>query len=211
MRPVAIPATAPAGHRAWEDAQALATGSLVAALGLLFLKQAGLLPGGTMGLALLLHYLTALDLSLALLLANLPFYALACWRMGREFTVKTLAAVSLTAAFAWALPQGLVLGEVSPLAGAVLGGLLVGIAILVLFRHHASLGGLNVVVLYLQDRFGWKPGVVQMGLDAAIVVGGGLWATDAARLGCSVLAVGVLNLVLAINHRPDRYRTAIGA
>ncbi|MBC5767370.1 YitT family protein [Ramlibacter albus] len=212
MRPASIPDTPiPVRHRAYEDLQALVTGSLVAALGVVLFKAAGLLPGGTMGLALLLHYTTGWELALALLVANAPFYLLACLRMGREFTVKTLLAVGMTSLFIWLLPQGLSLGTVNPLAGAVLGGLLVGMGILVLFRHHASLGGLNVLALYLQERFGWKPGLVQMGLDALIVVGGGLWATDATRMACSILAVVVLNLVLAINHRPDRYRAILGS
>ena len=42
------------GHRGYEDLQALLTGSLVAAFGIVLLNEAGLLTGGTVGLALLL-------------------------------------------------------------------------------------------------------------------------------------------------------------
>jgi uncharacterized membrane-anchored protein YitT (DUF2179 family) len=193
-------------HPLHEDALALFTGTLLAALGIVLLKHGGLLPGGTVGIALLGHYLTGLDLSLTFLLANVPFYALATLRMGREFTLKTLAGVALTSLFAWLLPRGLAIDHVSPLVAAVMGGLLAGVGILVLFRHRASLGGLNIVVLYLQDRFGWRPGVTQMALDAVVVIGGGLWATDLTRVAYSVLSVVTLNLVLAVNHRPERYR-----
>ena len=41
---------------------------------------------------------------------------------------------------------------------------------LILFRHRASLGGFNVLVLYLQERYGWRAGLIQMGLDCSIVV-----------------------------------------
>lgn len=44
-----------------------------------------------------------------------------------------------------------------------------------------------------------------MGLDGLIVLAGGLLVADPARLMLSVLAVVVLNLTLAINHRPGRY------
>jgi uncharacterized membrane-anchored protein YitT (DUF2179 family) len=75
---------------------------------------------------------------------------------------------------------------------------------LMLFRHNASLGGLNVVVLYLQERFGWRAGKVQMLLDGLIVLGG-LVVADPQRVALSVLGAVVLNLALAINHRPGRY------
>ena len=75
---------------------------------------------------------------------------------------------------------------------------------LILFRHRASLGGLNVLVLYLQERFGWRAGKVQMAMDSVIVLGA-LWIADPSRVGWSVLGAVVLNLVLAVNHRPGRY------
>ncbi len=194
-----------AGHRAYEDLQALLTGSLLAALGIVLLGQAGLLAGGTVGLALLLNYATGLDLSLAMLVINTPFYALACLRMGREFTLKTLAAVALAALFVHLLPKGIAFAHLSPVLAAILGGLLAGMGMLVLFRHRASLGGVNVVVLYLHDKLGWSVGKVQMLLDGAILLGGGLLVGDLARTASSLLAVVVLNLVLAVNHRPGRY------
>jgi uncharacterized membrane-anchored protein YitT (DUF2179 family) len=68
----------------------------------------------------------------------------------------------------------------------------------VLFRHRASLGGFNVLVLYLQERFGWRAGKVQMAFDCAIVVG---WS----QIAWSIVGAVALNLTLAINHRPGRY------
>lgn len=200
-----VPGNAPTGHRLHEDLLALLTGSLLAALGIVLFNQAGLLAGGTVGLALLLNYATGLELSLAILAVNAPFYALACLRMGREFTFKTLLAVGLASLFVHLLPRGMVFTHVSPLLAAVLGGLLAGMGMLVLFRHRASLGGINVLVLYLHEKFGWGVGKVQMVLDSTILLGGALMIADLPRAGASVLAVAVLNLVLAVNHRPGRY------
>jgi uncharacterized membrane-anchored protein YitT (DUF2179 family) len=195
-------------HRAHDDLQGILTGSVLAALGISLFNEAGILGGGTVGLALLLNYASGLDLSLALLLANAPFYALACLRMGREFTLKTLAVMLLTSLWIKLLPSGVGFSHLSPVLAAVLGGLLAGVGMLALFRHRASLGGLNVLVLYLQDKLGWSPGKMQMLLDAAILVAGSLVFMDWRRLGVSLIGAVTLNLVLAVNHRPGRYSPA---
>ena len=192
-------------HRPHEDLQALLTGTLFVALGIVMFNQAGLLTGGTAGLALLLHYATGLPFAPVFFLLNIPFYLLAWVRMGAAFTAKTFVAVALLSLFAWLLPMGLGFRHLSPVLAAALGGLLCGAGMLMLFRPRASLGGLNVVVLYLQERWGWRAGKVQMALDSLIVLGGGLVVADAERVALSVLGAVVLNLTLAINHRPGRY------
>ena len=193
-----------ARHRPHEDVQALVTGTLFVALGIVLFQHAGLLTGGTAGIAFLIHYASGIEFGLAFFVVNLPFYAFAWWRMGPAFALKTFAAVSLLSLFTHGLPGGLVIARIEPALAAVLGGLLCGAGMLILFRHRASLGGLNVLVLYLQERWGWRAGTVQMVLDAAIVLGA-LWVADPQRVLLSVLGAVVLNLALAINHRPGRY------
>ena len=73
------------------------TGTLFVGLGLALFREAGLMTGGTVGLAFLAHYATGLNFGLLFFCINLPFYLLAWQRMGRRFTLKTLAAVSLLA------------------------------------------------------------------------------------------------------------------
>ena len=79
-----------------------------------------------------------------------------------------------------------------------------GAGLLMLFRHRASLGGINVVALFLQERLGWRAGQVQMVLDVLILLAA-FGVTDPWRVALSVLGAVVLNLALAINHRPGRY------
>ncbi|HAQ27434.1 MAG TPA: hypothetical protein DCQ80_15960, partial [Pseudomonas sp.] len=75
---------------------------------------------------------------------------------------------------------------------------------LMLFRHRASLGGVNILALYLQERFGLRAGAVQMGIDASIVLAA-LFVVPLDKVLLSVLGAVALNLVLAINHRAGRY------
>lgn len=191
-------------HRWYEDLQALVAGTLFVALGVVMFGHAGLLTGGTAGLAFLAHYTMDVSFSVAFFVINLPFYVFAWKRMGPAFTIKTFAAVALLSLFTYMLQHLMTFGQLPPLLATVLGGLLCGTGMLILFRHRASLGGLNVLVLYLQERFGWRAGKVQMGIDSLIVLGA-FWATDWQRVALSVLGAIVLNLTLTINHRPGRY------
>src|SRR5215831_6563080 len=120
-----------------DDAQGLATGTLLAAFGVFLMQHAGLVPGGTVGVALLLHYASGLDVGAALFLANLPFYALAWLRLGRAFTLRTAIAVSVLAALSWWLPRAIAVQQLDGVLAAVLGGLLCGVGMLILFRHGA--------------------------------------------------------------------------
>jgi uncharacterized membrane-anchored protein YitT (DUF2179 family) len=199
--------TAPAElqrHSLFEDGQALLTGVLFVSLGLALFRHAGLVTGGTVGLAFLAHYATGWAFGPLLFAVNLPFYGLAWQRMGRRFTLKTFIAVSLLAVMSELLPRWLVFASVAPLFAALGGGALVGAGFIILFRHRASLGGLNVLVLWLQERFGWRAGVVQMAIDGLILLAAWPWI-DAQRLALSVLAAGAMNFALAVNHKPGRY------
>lgn len=198
------PTPTEARHSAFEDAQALVTGSLFVALGIAMFAQAGLLTGGTAGLAFLIHYATGWRFGAVFFLLNLPFYWLALRSMGWQFTLKTFCAVALLSLFTELMPAILGFERLSPAYAAVMGGFLVGAGLLMFFRHKASLGGVNVLVLHLQDRYGWRAGKTQMAIDCAIVLAA-FAIVDLQRIALSVLGAVALNLVVAVNHRPGRY------
>ena len=201
------PTTSTPRHSLLEDVQALVAAALVGSLGLGLLKQAGLITGGTVGLAFLAHYASGLNLGTLFLAINVPFMALAWFRVGHAFAIKTLSAIALLSVATDLLPRYVGLAGVDPLYAAVMGGLLAGIAMIILFRHQASLGGLNIVVHWLQERFGWRAGYIQLAIDLAII-GASLAMLPFERILVSLLGAATLNLTLAINHRPGRYMAA---
>lgn len=197
--------TADALRHAWyDDLLALCTGTLFIAIGVAMFTRAGLLTGGTAGIAFLAHYASGIAFGALFFVVNLPFYWLAWRRMGRAFTLKTVAAVTLLSLLSAAVPRWAGFAQLDPWFAAVAGGLLMGAGFLMLFRHHASLGGLNILVLYLQQRFGWRAGWVQMGIDGLIVLAA-LATIEPQRILMSIVGALALNLTLALNHRPGRY------
>jgi uncharacterized membrane-anchored protein YitT (DUF2179 family) len=198
------PAQAPTQHTLFEDVQALVTATLFVALGIGMYRHAGLLTGGTAGIAFLVHYATGWRFGPVFFVLNLPFAWFAVRTMGWRFTIKTFVAVTLLAVFSEVLPLVLRFDWLQPVYAAVMGGFLIGAGLLMLFRHQASLGGLNVLVLWLQQRYGWRAGAVQMGIDC-LIVAAALAIVDARLVAISVIGAVALNLVVAVNHKPGRY------
>ena len=191
-------------HTAFEDAQAIVTGALFIALGVAMFAQAGLLTGGTAGLAFLIHYATGWRFGVVFFVINVPFYLLALRTMGRAFTLKTFCAIAALSLFSELMPLVVRFDYLQPVYAGVMGGCLIGAGLLMLFRHRASLGGINVLVLVLQERHGWRAGKVQMAIDCLIVLAA-FALVEPWLIAISVLGAVALNLVVAVNHRPGRY------
>jgi uncharacterized membrane-anchored protein YitT (DUF2179 family) len=191
-------------HTLLEDGMAIVTAAGFVSLGTSLLGKAGLLTGGTAGIALLLARLTPFTFGQLFLALNVPFFWLGVRRLGWRFTLKTFAAIGLVAAASDHLAAVLAVERVAPGYAAVMGGFLIGMGLLILFRHRASLGGINILSLWLQERRGIRAGAFQLAVDLA-VLGASFLVVDPLTIGLSVLGAIALNVVLAVNHRPGRY------
>lgn len=199
--------TEPDRHSPTEDAQGLIYGATMAAFGITILTHLGLVTGQTAGLAVLISYATGWGFGPVFFAVNLPFYIFGWLRMGTAFTVKTFLAVALLSALSVWLPGQISFATLNPWLGAVLFGFLSGSALLALFRHGASLGGIGIVALLLQDRLGWRAGWVQLAFDAVLFAASFL-VVPPKTVAISFLGAVVVNLVIAVNHRRDRYIAA---
>lgn len=191
-------------HRPHEDVLAMLLGTLLVALGVTFYSQAMLLAGSTAGLALLAEYVTGLGFGGMFFVINLPFYYLAIKRMGWSFTLRTFIATALLSLFAFLTPGWVDIASLNPVYAAVIGGSLLGIGLLVLIRHRTSLGGINILALYLQERFGWRAGYVQLGVDM-LILGLSFLVLEPNGIALSVLGAVIMNLIIGLNHKPGRY------
>lgn len=191
-------------HTTLEDLQGFAISLITAAIGLTIIAQLGFITGQTAGLALVIAYLTGWSFSWVFWIINLPFYVLAWMRMGREFTLKSIACVTILSVLMAYIPNWLSFDHIDPLFGIITFGILTGYGLLGTFRHKGSLGGLGVVALYAQDHFGVRAGVVQLAFDAVLfTVAFALFEPE--RVWYSLLGALILNGVIAFNHRRDRY------
>lgn len=191
-------------HSRLEDAHALLIGASFSAFGLVMLKAAGLVTGGVAGLALIVSYSTGWPVGPLFVAINLPFFLLAQRRLGWGFTIKSVIAMLGLAILSHFIPVWLQLQGVEPVFAAVFGGTLIGMGVLSLARHKASVGGIGILALYLQESRSWSAGLVQMVIDVVIVVTA-LIVIGIERAAFSALSAIALNLVMLAYHRPGRY------
>lgn len=194
----------PGHYTLLEDSQGLLFASVQAALGVHLLRAAGLVTGGTAGTALILSYAFHWNFSVVFLVMNIPFFAIAYRVRGTRFCLKSLATVVFVSITAEALKPLVHIDHIHPAAAALLFGISAGVGLLGLFRHSGSLGGVSIVALILQDRYGFKAGWTQLIHDLA------LFAIAPFLLPLnlvlwSLLGAAVLNAVIAFNHRRDWY------
>ena len=198
IQPAKIP------HTLVEDALAIVFGTLLVSFGVTLLKTAGALTGSTAGIAFLISYLTHTSFGVAFFVINLPFYWLAVRRMGWAFTLKTFCAVALVSLFTHLHPLFIHFSALDPFYATLFGNVIMGIGFIVLFRHKASLGGINILALWLQDKYGIRAGKLQMGVDTCVVLAS-LFVVSLPMLAASIAGAVILNLIIAMNHRPGRY------
>lgn len=191
-------------HGFHEDILAMLVGTLFVAFGMLIYTKAGLVVGGMVGVALLLQHTSGLDFWAGFILVNLPFFVLALLRMGWRFTLRTVAAVLLVSFFSRLTATWVDFSHLDKGFAAIIGGAICGMGLLILFRHSTGLGGINILAIYLQERAGLRAGYFQLAIDLAILAAAFV-ALPPDNALYSVVGTGIINMVLAINHRPGRY------
>ncbi len=118
--------------------------------------------------------------------------------------MRTFAAVTLVSVLVRYTPDWVSFASLDPLYASIVGGSLIGMGMLVLFRHRTGLGGINILAIWLQERFDWRAGYVQLAIDLAILAAA-FFILQPDKVALSVLGAVIVNLILAINHKPGRY------
>ncbi|MCR2784864.1 MULTISPECIES: YitT family protein [unclassified Microbacterium] len=191
-------------HSVAEDVLGMLSGTFAASFGLYLLNASEAVTGGTAGLSLLLGFATGWPFWLLFAVINVPFAVLAVWKRGWAFTARTVIAIGLVSSFSVVHERLFTIEYLDPVYGALAGNLMAGIGLLIVFRHGGSLGGFNVIALILQDATGFRAGWTLMIFDLLVVVAG-LLVVPWPNVVLSALGAVLLNLVLALNHRPGRY------
>lgn len=118
------------------------------------------LAGGITGLAMILHYwFEALDVGWMYFFLNIPLLLLGWFHISRRFiwyTIFGMLFFSLTASRIQLAPANIH----EPVLAVIFSGVICGVGGGLILRSIGSAGGLDILAVYLNKRFGIRPGVV---------------------------------------------------
>lgn len=191
-------------HTTQEDWIAILIGTFLIGQGVFFLQSGQLLTGGVAGVTLVLSELTQLSFGVLFFLINCPFYYLSWKRFGKQFAIRSIVSGALVSIFSDNIGRFMQITAVTELYCAIIAGLLIGVGMLILFRHRSSVGGFNALCLIIQEKTGISVGKTQLAIDCIVLVASFYFAPLPIIL-YSILGAIVINLVLAMNHKPSRY------
>ncbi|MEA5048443.1 MAG: YitT family protein [Eubacteriales bacterium] len=159
--------------RTWAlDILSFVLGSAMVAAGLvLFTIPNDIAPGGVSGLATALAYLSPVSVGVWTLLLNIPLVALAWWKLGFRPLIKTIIATLLLSGFIELFLRILPPYSNNVLLASVLGGVLCGAGMGIIFVRGATTGGTDLISLLLNRVFpNASVGSLLLIVDATVVV-----------------------------------------
>lgn len=125
--------------------------------------------GGVTGISILLHEISHINISIFILVFNLPFVYLGYKKIGRTFAIQTIIAVIL-------LAIGLLLIDIQPVTTdrlliAIFGGVLIGIGVGLVIRCGGVLDGAEVIAVFTKRRTGFSNSEIIMLFNTCIFAG----------------------------------------
>lgn len=145
----------------------------------LFLIPAGLVTGGTTGIALAMNQWLGIPISLFVLLFNVSMLIIGYLLLGRTFAITTIistftypAALEL---FEWLLGEQIVTKDI--LLCTLFSGLGIGLSLGVVIRAGASTGGMDIPPLVLNRYFRIPVSVSLYVFDFCILLAQAFWST----------------------------------
>ncbi|KQL44204.1 hypothetical protein AN963_22530 [Brevibacillus choshinensis] len=126
-----------------------------------------IIDGGVTGLSMILSHVTAINLSLFLVILNLPFFFLGYKQIGKTFAISMLygiVALSVATSFMHHI-QPIVENE---LLAVVFGGLILGVGVGLTIRNGGVLDGTETLAILVEKRLPFSVGEIIMFVNVII-------------------------------------------
>ena len=166
----------------------LTFGSILMGMGIgVFLVDARVVPGGVSGLSMAIHYMSGNKIPVGLLIwvLNVPLFLWGVKELGSRFGARTFYCFTVSSFFidffrgdipgfgTFALNKSeaiLDLAQNDFMFLVLLGAVLLGVGLGIVFKFKGTTAGSDIVAAILQKRFGVKPGQAIMFLDFFVIL-----------------------------------------
>lgn len=132
----------------------------------------GIAFGGVTGVAQILNYLApVLPVGVTVIVLNIPLFLLGWKLIGGRLLVSSLYAMFLSSVFIDVLTPLYDWQPMDPMLASIIGGVLMGLSLGLVFQRGATTGGTDLLARLLKLKLAWLPmGKLLMGIDLAVIV-----------------------------------------
>lgn len=212
---------------AFKDFLQLLVGGIIVAFGIaIFIAPHNIAPGGSSGMAIIIHRFVAIPIGILMLLFNVPAFFIGYRKLGgNSFLVRSLVgtlaynlSVDLIGSF---VPAGGVTNEM--ILNAVFGGIIGGIGIGLIYRAGGIAGAGGVINRLLRQKTSWPLSTTALMTNGLIVLAAGfVFGWEAAMYAVLSFFVSgavadfvlegpdVVKTALIITDHPHRIKDALG-
>lgn len=156
----------------WKDYLMIIIGTFMYSVGITqFIMPHKFVTGGLAGVGVLLNYAFSMPVSVTILLINAVLIIIA-WRiLGSQFLAKTIFGVIFLSSFI-GLFEALsldVIMQSEPLIAGMIGAIMCGVGIGLVFSVNGSTGGTDVIIMVVNKYRNFTPGKTMLVIDVLIV------------------------------------------
>ena len=147
-------------------------GSVIYAVGFqFFLYPNSITSGGVVGIAMIINQLSGLPVGVLTILLNIPLFLVAWRHFGLDFLVGSLVGMGLSSVLVDLFAVFGIRATSDPMLAAVIGGVIKGFGLGVIYYVGATTGGIDIVVKFLRKNLASVNfGTLMLLLDAVILV-----------------------------------------
>ncbi|MDR1091473.1 MAG: YitT family protein [Prevotella sp.] len=179
----------------WKDYALIFVGLAIYAIGLIgFIKPVGIVTGGLTGIALLVEYASDIPLQYTYFLTNCALLVVALKLLGLKFMIKTIYGV-ITLTCLLTLCQMLIKEPIvkdEPLLSGVVGAMMCGVGIGLVFSSNGSTGGTDIVVALINKYKNIAFGRGMLLCDFVIISGSYFLLHDYQKIVYALIVMGVM-------------------
>ena len=136
----------------------------------LFMFPNDIVAGGVVGIAMIINRLTNLPVGVLTIVMNVPLFIVAWRHFGLDFMVSSLVGMGLSSVAVDLLALTGIAVTNDPLLASIIGGVIKGFGLGLIYFVGATSGGVDIVAKFLRQRFAQiNFGTLVLGMDVVIV------------------------------------------
>ena len=147
-------------------------GSVIYAIGFqYFMFPNNIVSGGVTGIAMILNHFTRWPVGMTVLVMNVPLFLIAWRHFGADYLIGSLVGTAISSICVDLFASTGIVATTDPMLGSIIGGVIKGAGLGMIYYVGASTGGIDIVAKMLRQKYQQiNFGTIVLILDVVIVV-----------------------------------------